>query len=442
MIGLLCWHKLKHYLEGLKKPWRTLLCLLLCAMTVMYAFFSAELIDSAAKGEIDLPEPGLLQNTILLIIAVLTLLRVVFPSYQPLKTFFPRHYPLSNWQNHTISLINDFVKPYFFYLVLFLLCLTRFARFESSSFLYSGLLILFAAHLVRRSIQYLVDFRLKIKGLITMAVFTGGAFVTARLVPLPELLKTLPLAIILALLLITGFMLENALIEPRNSRIRIYTINSGIYTKLLLGSKKSRWPLLVGFVFKILILFGDLMSFRDNGEHLFDNSSILLLLFISPLLYFNYVFNNSWGFWKNLWLNVEIRSGDGRLMSHHNLQLMLRVLLIDFAVTFALTYFTWQNIELILLFYCSSAFYLVMLSFVWSLLTPRKIETTFQFKGSVSPWSIIASMGGVLLLSLININRYFYVIIPLFIAIGVAAYRMSLVEYRSRKYHLAQKLLR
>jgi hypothetical protein len=160
------------------------------------------------------------------------------------------------------------------------------------------------------------------------------------------------------------------------------------------------------------------------------------------MLYFNYVFNNSWGFWKNLWLNVEIRSGDGRLMSHHNLQLMLRVLLIDFAVTFALTYFTWQNIELILLFYCSSAFYLVMLSFVWSLLTPRKIETTFQFKGSVSPWSIIASMGGVLLLSLIKINRYFYVIIPLFIAIGVAAYRMSLLEYRSRKYHLARKILR
>lgn len=63
-------------------------------------------------------------------------------------------------------------------------------------------------------------------------------------------------------------------------------------------------------------------------------------------------------------------------------------------------------------------------------------------KGSTSPWSVISSMGGVLLLTTIRINQWFYILIPIFFIIGGIGYWLSIRLYREKKYIIAKKLMK
>ncbi len=123
-------------------------------------------------------------------------------------------------------------------------------------------------------------------------------------------------------------------------------------------------------ILKASFLGLDLLVFRKTGAHLFslnELSIFLLYAYISPILMFTNVFNNTWGFWKNIFLNIETRAGEYQLLMYLGLKLMAIPLLIDMAITVPFIILEGDNIELLLVLYATSMVYLVILSFLWSL---------------------------------------------------------------------------
>lgn len=441
MIKYLIIHKLKFFIWELKNPWKVIFFLLLLLTTWFYGLFYGQLSNKLSTGEIDIISLERFFNYTFIGIAGLTIIRMFFPNYNPLKLLFPKYYPVSKGKRYLASLINDFQKPYFFYISIFILSTTIYLENSTFRFLITSSLVLINSHLIRRCLQYQIDFISKKKsyvvnvlGLLTIISF----FITALLLKIDLLILLITLMMVLTLI---GYFQESLIESTSQREIKSKSGKLNLTIKLLLNNKKARLPLIIGLLFKSFILLTDLFLFRAKGEHLFEGQ-IVFWLFASPLIVFTYVFNNIWGFWKNIWLNVNTRVGRYKPLIWLGLRLMLLPLIIDMVITIPIILLSWDDTRFILIFYFTTSVYLIMLSFLWSLITPRKIVTIFQMKGSTSPLSIIAAMGGVLLLTTIRINYWFYIFIPLFVIIGFVGLWLSLDVYKEKKYIIANKLMK
>jgi hypothetical protein len=441
MIGFLLYHKLKYHWVGLKNPWKILLTAGLTITAILYGRIFSEIFNKLSTGEMGFMAPEKFMSLTLGGLALFTIFRMIFPVYKPLKQLFPSYYPLSKMEVYASSLFNDFIFPYFFYLLVFIITGGYFLQSGRIVFILQGCLVLAVSQLIRRLIQYVLDYRLKPSGQWCF-VITGSLvlFIGFRAGLLMHFMSH-SLLIGIVLLFLSGFYLENVIVEKRNKELSGHSMINNIHLKLLFNNPKARLPILVGILFKMFILTADLISFKTNGEHLFDGQ-IIFWLFVSPLFIFTYVFNNIWGFWKNLWLNWELRVGDYKPMILLGLKLMLLPLIVDALLTIPLVMMTWNNLQFILLFYTVSAVFLLLCSFAWSLFTPRKISATFQMKGSTSPWSSFAAAGGVLMLATIKLNYWFYIMIPLCLIMACISCWLSIDLYREKKYRLVEKLIK
>lgn len=441
MIQYLILYKFKYYIKDLKNPWKILLSLLLTFTAFIYGRFYGEISNYIASGKTDFLTAEKFTTLTIIAISALTLMRMVFPSYNPLIQFFPKYYPLSKAEIYFSSFLSDFLKPYFFYLLIFILSGSYYVENARFLFLVNGSLALISSHLVRRGFQYMVDFQTK----KSFRLFHGmGALAIVCFIFTLSTNSTywaLQIISISLVLFIVGFFQESSILSRRVGEIKSKSSKVSISFKLLLNNKKVRLPLLVALFLKSCILVGDFFLFKTNGTHFLDGQ-VVFWLFASPLILFTYVYNNAWGFWKNLWVNMELKVGDYRAMTSQMFRLMLLPIGIDILITLPILLFSWTDYEFILLFYFTSAAYLIMLSFLWSLILPRKIISTFQMKGSTSPWSVAASMGGVMLLTAIKVNHWFYFLIPLFLIIGGIGYWLSIDLYRKKKYGIVEKIMK
>ncbi|MFA5418635.1 MAG: hypothetical protein WC341_09270, partial [Bacteroidales bacterium] len=128
-----------------------------------------------------------------------------------------------------------------------------------------------------------------------------------------------------------------------------------------------------------------------------------------------------------------------QLLRQH-IKLMVLPLVADMVITLPLLYLTWDKPIYILAFYFTSVIFLIPMSFVWSLFTPKKINSTFQLKGSTSQFSVFVTMAGVLLITTLRINAWFYMIIPFYILIAVVAVWASVLYYNDGKSRLVRNL--
>jgi len=348
-------------------------------------------------------------------------------------------YPLSGIQHYMISILSDFLKPLFFSLTLFISICCLYLKDSQFTFLYLGVSAMISAQLFRRIIQYGIDFRKKsiAYGLILIALILLVTVATFHSYFYPYL-KVLGLTIPV-FLFATGYLLELTVIENRRNQLSGVKGINNFYLKLFINNPKARLILLVGILFKLFLLSADYMMFKGKGKHMFDGQFVYWF-FASPLVLFTYVFNNVWGFWKSVWLNYELRVGSYKMMTQFVVRLLVIPLFIDAIITIPLLLMTWDNIQFILLFYVFSMIFLVSFSFLWSILFPISIRTTFQMRGSSSFISTSASMIAVLLLSMLKLNYWFYILIPFYLFLSIMAYKFSLDLYREKKYSLVDKL--
>ncbi|MBE9467782.1 MAG: hypothetical protein IMY72_05590 [Bacteroidetes bacterium] len=442
MIIFLILNKFKSYLKTLKNPWKIVLTIFLTSTAWMYGRLFGELSNKLGRGEIDFITTEEFTSLTLIAILTITFVRVIFPNYKPLKIIFPKYYPLSKMQVYLTSIVNDLITPYFFYLSIFIFTGGFYIFDKGIAFIFGGFIVLLGGHLLRRSIQYLIEFKLKafaqISFMLVAIIVSTTAFYFSDSSPFNRSYFLLFASLLLFLL---GYIQNIAVIESRNNEMSGYSNKSSIGLKLLLNNKKVRLPLIIGLLFKTFILIGDLILFNTKGDHLFDGQIVFWLL-ASPLIIYTYVFNNIWGFWKNIWLNMELRVGDYKPMIKQGFRLMILPLVVDAVITIPILMLSWNAFEFISLFYTTTAFYLIMLSFIWSLITPRNISSTFQMKGSTSPISLVVAMGGVLLMTTIKLNTWFYILIPAYIVIGGVAYWLSIEIYKDKKYVISNKVMK
>ena len=438
MILYLIFIRIKSYLLGLKNLMNAGLTLLLIGAAWFYGWSVAVIINKAFQGEAGRLTPDVAINFALGAIAGFVLLRMIFPRYKPQRQYLPKYYPLSGFQHYLMSVVSDFLKPLFFTLVLFVLICYLYLKDSQFTFLYLGVSAMISAQLFRRIIQYGIDFRKKwvSYGLIVISLLL--------LVPVASLhsyfypyLKVLGLLIPLFLFAM-GYLLELTIIENRRNQLSGVRGINNLYLKLFINNPKASLVLLVGILFKMVLLIADYKLFKHKGKHMFDGE-LFYWLFASPLILFTYVFNNVWGFWKPVWLNYELRIGSYKMMTQFVARLLVIPLVIDAMITIPLLLMTWENIQFILLFYIISMIFLVSFSFLWSILFPISVQSFFQMRGSSSFVSSIVSMIAVVLLSTIYLNYWFYILIPFYLFLSIMAYRFSLDLYQEKKYILVDK---
>lgn len=331
-------------------------------------------------------------------------------------------------------------------MILFILSGSHYMEISKTSFLLGAIMAMVSAQLVRRSFQYMIDFKTKISSRFIhwLAVLTIGYYISIFFISIflennSELF--FQFGIVSLVLLIMGLLQESVITTRKIKEAQTKFRPTNLSLKLLWNNKKVRLPLLVAFAFKIVVLLGSFLWFKIKGTDLFEKQ-IVLWLFASPLIIYTYVFHNVWGFWKNLWLTMELRDGSYKSMTQQIFRLISVPLAIDFLITIPILLIPWEDIGFILLFYFTISLYLLMQSFFWSLITPRKIGSSFQMRGNVSQWAVLASLTGVLLLAMVKNTRWFYYLIPVFIIISGVVYWLSLHLYKDKKYSLANKLLK
>jgi hypothetical protein len=411
-------------------------------IAIIYGRLSALIITKANEGVIGI-SPEQVVQFVMFLVAIITFIRMFFPSYKPIRMLVPKYYPVSKFTLYTASLISELISPFFLYLIIYFASCKN-TSYDIRPFLNYGLNILFSSHLLRRIIQYQLDFKLKkIASVISIIVVIGIVIVVCS--NLFFMNNIFPLLITI-ILFIMGFVLDTLTIEERNRDLvnnKIKFVSKNIYLKMILNRPSARLPIFAAIIFKLLFLGFDLFLFNIKGKHVFDGQ-LIYWLFCSPLLFFTYTFNNIWGFWKNLWFNLYIRTNNYKDMIVAGMKLQLFPLLIDAIMScFILSFSQKDNfLPFFIVFYFTSLIFLFIFSFVWSLICPVYLKTTFQIKGSTSFISILVSITGVLFLALISLNIWFYIIVPIYLFIAFIAFRLSLKLYLEKKYSIANMLLK
>lgn len=439
MMAYFLFLKLKRGLWSIKKNLKLVVFILLTLAIGFYGWLFATIGNKVLSGEIEVITFGWVQNIFFGLLVLFTLLRMIFPTYQPIKQLLPFTSPISNWERYNFALITDFLNPYFFYTSTFLVGVLIFSEGFPLNFFSAAFSVLLGAHLLRRIIQNWIEFKFKPKGYFVSITLLGLASTLFYILTTTNTLSNWFYLMVLGLLLAGNYTLDTHRAERYRNNSKAAGKRSWKYVKLIVQNPKARYPLLVGIILKIILFGSDLVLVRTKGEHILDGN-VMYWLFATPLVIFTYTFNNTWGFWKSIWLNIELHTGSFRQLMWNNLKLLAIPLLADMLITLPFLFITWNKPWFIVIFYFTTSIFLICTSFIWSTLTPRKIGSAFQMKGSTSPASIIVSMGSILLLTTIEISRWFYILIPFYLILSGFAIYLAQLFYSDWKHILVRKL--
>ncbi len=441
MMAYLLFIRLKGFFLGLKNPWNSVLTLGAILTIWFYGWGLATIINKAIQGETGHVTPQTVINYALAAILGFVLFRMIFPRYKPQKQYLPKFYPLSRLQHYLISVVSDLTKPLLVGIAFFMVICFLYLQDLKFTFLFLGLSALVTGQLLRRLVQYGIDFRKRSVGNVLFALsWVIPLVLIVYFASLSPYIRVLSFFVPVYLFAI-GYLLELTILENSKSQIAGGAWTGNLYLKLLVNNPKARLILMVGILFKVFLLSGDYMMFNNKGKHMFDGQ-LVYWIFASPLILFTYVFNNVWGYWKSIWLNFELRTGSYKEMTQFVARLLVIPLLLDAAITLPVLLMSWNLAQFVVIFYIVSLLCLISCSFLWSLLFPISIRNTFQMRGTSSFVSSLVSMVAVISLSLLKLNYWFYILIPFYLFLSYMAYKLSLELYKVKKYVLVNKILK
>lgn len=439
MILYFLFLKIRKQILEVNSFWKILLQIFIIAIAVFYGWIYSLLDQEAHIEKLNQMSPIQLLAYTLLFFASYILLRTIFPVYKVQTNFLPKYYPLSTFQQYSLSLSSDFITPQFLYFFILIISSTCFMKSGNFIFLFTTIFTLISAKLIQRFIQYYFDNKLKFNSIYIL-------FITIFLIILEVLFFKLTLSHLLLLCLfspiyffICGYLLETMVIENKKKRIRKNNLKINVYLKLFINNPKIVKPLIIGFSLKFIILLIDVILYKTNGSDLITANK-MYWLFASPIIIFTYVFNNILGFTKNSWLNYELRTGEYIDFFKFTIRLLIIPIIIDAVITLPLTIYRWGDSLFILTFYFISLLFLISISMVWSILSPVAINSIVKRKGKSSFVSVTVSMISVLLLSSIRTNKWSYLLIPIYLIISILALFLAKHLYEIKKYSIFEKL--
>lgn len=437
MIRKLFLFKIKYYLKRNRTPGRMVLSLLVILSAIIYGLSYQILKQMCESGIVEnLSANDTMKYTLLLIFAV-SIGRMIFPAYKPITLLYPKFYPSPTSHRYVASVINELTQPFFFYMLIFIVSGSLFTKTPDFEFLCLAVLFMVGGHLLRRSIQYFIDFKLTLMGKLSMIVI----LLVMSLFVVIKIRFHDPFFVFgtVLLLFIAGWVQHLSIKESTAKKTNHKSTNYGMMLKILLHNPGLRLPLLIGLAVKTIFLLIDLYLYHKKGSHLFNGDAVYWL-FIPPLIYFTYIFNNIWGFCFNLWLNLQLRVESYLPFVAKSFILMLPLLIIDLLITLPLLWMGHDDKIFVLTFYFATTLSLLLLSFMWSLVTPKKVTTTFQLNGSTSNTGVLVMMVIIFIMAGISKYKEVYLFVPVLVLLSAAGFRYSLVSFKKRKYILFEKL--
>ncbi|SDZ74542.1 hypothetical protein SAMN05192529_101166 [Arachidicoccus rhizosphaerae] len=147
-----------------------------------------------------------------------------------------------------------------------------------------------------------------------------------------------------------------------------------IIFKSVLRNKMAQKALLLMFAIKIFFLF--VMPFLSKSYQIGSELPPLYLMFLSPIFIFTGIFNNSFGYFRSLYLSIWLYQDKTFAYIKIFGTLILPFLMFDAAIS--LTFLAWTkllSLENVILYF-SSALYLILVAVMCSCLLPKKVDIT------------------------------------------------------------------
>ncbi|MFD2247191.1 hypothetical protein [Pontibacter ruber] len=441
-----CKARLNSYFRQ-KRLQRVLLLALGIVLSGFYSWIFTLLLQKAHEGGINPSVEKVLGYANLLLLAF-TVLRGFFPAYIPRTEFIQRIYPIPPLQRFWTELAVELVSPFYFVLLNFLFVLFLLSPDYNFLHLLQGLLVLITAHVTRRSLQILVERKIRWRhSMFFAAAVMAAAFVALQVrVPMYEPTYQLPLMVVhlasLGAFLASNYFLEQAAYEPKR-RVVNYSQNArrSLAWRLFKNHKTARPLLLFGLGFKVLMLAVDALVYTLKGYHILDKNPTIWL-FMGPVVLYSYVFNNIWGFYKNLWLTTERATGNYKDFLLASLMPLRVPLLID--ATLAILYvalFNHEHATFILLLYAASVLVLTPVALIASFVSPKVVSGGIMSFGAKT--SYLFSFVSIFLMGLLFtplLHPLLYLLYPLLIGGALFAMVAVLRVYQKYKYKIFETL--
>lgn len=431
-----------------KREQRVLLLAAGIMLAGVYSWLFSFLLKLAHEGETISQSPDqVLEYANLLLLAVI-ILKGFFPAYVPKAAVIQRIYPIRPLQKFWTELIVELVSPFYFIVVNFLFLLYLMAPEYNFAQLLQSVLVILTAHVTLRTLQVFVERKVRWHhSYFYMAAVMAAAFVALQArVPMfrpnGELLLLVAHMAALGFFITANYFLERAANEPRRKVVNYSsTARRSLSWRLFKNHKLAKQMLIFGLVFKAIILALDATAYMRKGEHIFDDI-FSLWMFVGPLVVFSYVFNNVWGFYRNLWLTIERSSGSYKDFIKASLMPLRVPLLMDAVLTsLYVTFFNHESALFIVLMYIAAILLLTPLGIISSIVSPKAVKGgIFSFSAKTSYLYNFISIALFSMLFLPLIHPLLYLIYPVLIGGVIFALVAVMREYPTYKHKLFEAL--
>ncbi len=341
--------------------------------------------------------------------AVFILLKGFFPQYTPFVDIFIKPYPIKAWVKSISILTYNFLS--LFNLLPIIFCVTLFVLsndYNLHQFVFSLVTIL-SFYIIERLIKLTIQsnsyykFVLPFLTIIITIQFVGNYFLLGKAV------LNLLLAIVLFLIYFISFYRCYIDYADKNDNPRkVKIITKSFFKKPNAWNNLSKKntlfnTIIIGMVFKLLIIIVISISVIVKKNYNLINENLIVALICSPLILFNYAFNNLFGYRPQIFLHIAQGYSYLQWLRYYAASIF-KLIAIDFLITLTVLCYIHPSVFSFIylcMIYISSVIY----GFFISILLPRKVNSVINFSDFRSNTSPAA---GVLLGLFIIVAYYSY----------------------------------
>lgn len=315
---------------------------------------------------------GVIKMMIFSLICIISFFKNFIPYYKPIINIVPEYYPMSRYQAVLLNILNDLTSIYYLYILVFLFFFKSCSTILDFTDLLFCILLLLNTNIATRIFRIILEYKIT----ITIFNLTKTLLVALILIYLLNISFSSPsiyALIVLCLLLWINFNLESLGGKQNNT-------SCGSTVPLILLSINNtafRSSFLLYLIIKIIFLIGSLIGIYI--DHLPQNM-LLIWIVLSPLILFSFIFNNLWGYFKNVWLNIFIRNNKFKEFILFYLKILFIPITIDFLIMFLYSLLAEHDVILSIKIYLSITSIFISIGILSSMYYPKMVTRKILFK--------------------------------------------------------------
>ncbi len=313
------------------------------------------------------------------------------------------------------------LSGFFIFLFIFLLTITIIAKDFNLKLLIQGYLLIITSHLFRRIFQNVIENRYNLRSSVMMVLLIILFFLISFFRPPFEPSNFHWTLIIFGFSVFLMFLTDS--LTPEQNRTVIFFRKSTIkntFWQLLFYNRSVRISLSIGLIVKIVFFIADMLLSKHTGRHILDGNLLYWIFIAAPTFHFSYVFNNLWGHYPSLWLQLKLHSGNDWKEYFNIFYKTISIpLILDLVISLGFLLTLWEDKIFVLSYYLIALIFLCCFSLYWSFVRPAIMTDSAIFKIAHSPTGNFICLLGASFLYLMKINLWFYLIIPFYLFISI-----------------------